>query len=75
MCSICVTYARPFTDSGGVGMISQKLKRYTDPSFPRTHEAVWDARKRFYMPTFTDASAIAISNFRRRSPLQKYGSW
>jgi hypothetical protein len=30
LCSICVTYARPFTDNDGVGMISTKFARFSD---------------------------------------------
>src|SRR5205823_14703591 len=33
LCSICVTYARPFTDNDGVGMISSKFARFLTKSF------------------------------------------
>jgi hypothetical protein len=69
MCSICVTYARPFTDSGGVGTISKKFSRYSDPKLQRTHDVLWESRKRFY--AHMDATAIAIDPSGQKAPLQE----
>lgn len=57
VCSICVTYARPFTDNDGVGMISDKFARYSDPKLQKTHDLLWESRKRFY--AHTDATLTA----------------
>jgi hypothetical protein len=59
VCSICVTYARPFTDNEGVGMISDKFARYSDPKLQKTHDLLWESRKRFY--AHTDATLTATS--------------
>jgi hypothetical protein len=69
MCSICVTYARAFTDSGGVGMISQKFSRFSDPKLQRTHDLLWESRKRFY--AHIDATATVIKPSGQKAPLQE----
>lgn len=69
ICSICVTYARPFTDNGGVGMISRKFARYSDPKLQRTHDLLWESRKRFYAHQDATATKIALSG--KKSPLQE----
>src|SRR4051794_3777499 len=51
VCSICVTYARPFTDNEGVGMISDKFAQYSDPRLQKTHDFLWQSRKHFYAHT------------------------
>src|SRR5258708_37082380 len=42
LCSICVTYARPFTDNDGVGMISSKFACFSDEKLQNTHDLLWD---------------------------------
>jgi hypothetical protein len=69
MCSICVTYARAFTDSGGVGMISQKFSRFSDPKLQKTHDLLWESRKRFY--AHIDATATVIKPSGQKAPLQE----
>jgi hypothetical protein len=59
LCAICVTYARPFTDNDGVGMISSKFARFPDAKLQHTHDVLWDARKRFY--AHSDATTAAVS--------------
>jgi len=69
VCSICVTYARPFTDNGGVGMISDKFARYSDAKLQKTHDLLWESRKRFY--AHTDATLTATSESGDTAPIQQ----
>jgi hypothetical protein len=69
ICSICVTYARPFTDNGGVGMISERFARHTDPKLQKTHDLLWASRMRFY--AHTDATLTATSPSGEVGPLQQ----
>lgn len=68
LCSICVTYARPFTDNDGVGMISTKFARFSDEKLQSTHDLLWDARKRFY--AHSDATVTAVSLSGESLPIQ-----
>jgi hypothetical protein len=61
LCSICVTYARPFTDNDGVGMISSKFARFSDEKLQNTHDLLWDARKRFYAHSDATVTAVSLS--------------
>lgn len=56
MCAIAVTYSRPFTNNNGVGMISEKLRRYSDPSLQRTHDDLWTHRN--FLSAHSDASIL-----------------
>jgi hypothetical protein len=69
MCSICVTYARPFTDNGGVGMISRKFTKYSDSKLQRTHDVLWDARRRFY--AHSDATTMVKRPSGQTNPIQE----
>jgi hypothetical protein len=69
VCSICVMYARPFTDNEGVGMISAKFARYSDTKLQKTHDLLWESRKRFY--AHTDATLKATSASGVTAPLQQ----
>jgi len=69
MCAICVTYARPFTDNGGVGMISQKFARYADPQLQKTHDLLWASRMHFH--AHTDATLTARDTSGASGPLQQ----
>jgi hypothetical protein len=49
MCSICVTYCRPFTNNSGIGSISQKkFARYSDPDLQKAHDVLWRSRMHFH---------------------------
>ena len=61
ICSICVTYARPFTDNDGVGMISSRFARFSDAKLQSTHDLLWDARKRFYAHSDATVAAVSLS--------------
>jgi hypothetical protein len=61
LCSICVMYARPFTDNDGVGMISSKFTRFPDGKLQNTHDLLWDARKRFYAHSDATVTAVSLS--------------
>jgi hypothetical protein len=61
LCSICVTYARPFTDNDGVGMISTKFARFSDAKLQNTHDLLWNARKRFYAHSDATVTAVSLS--------------
>lgn len=69
ICSICVTYARPFTDNDGVGMISAKFARHTDPKLQQTHDLLVARRNSFY--AHQDATLTAESPSGERKPLQQ----
>jgi hypothetical protein len=57
LCSICVMYARPFTDNAGVGMISRKFGKYNDARLQTTHDVLLRSRKEFY--AHSDATLTA----------------
>ena len=57
LCSICVMYARPFTDNAGVGMISKKFTRYDAGRLQKTNDMLWRSRKEFY--AHSDATLTA----------------
>src|SRR6266516_2475776 len=61
LCSICVTYARPFTDNDGVGRISSKFVRFSDKKLQNTHDLLWDARRRFYAHSDATVTAVSLS--------------
>jgi hypothetical protein len=69
ICSICVTYARPFTDNGGVGMISTKFARHAEPKLQRTHDLLLASRMHFY--AHTDATLTVASSSGQAGPLQQ----
>jgi hypothetical protein len=69
ICAICVTYARPFTDNNGVGMISQKFARYTDPQLQKTHDLLWASRMHFH--AHSDATLTATDPNGTSGPLQQ----
>ena len=69
LCSICVTYARPFTDNGGVGMISEKFTKHSRPELQATHDALWAARMHFY--AHCDATLEVASEHSGDQPLQQ----
>ena len=69
MCSICVLYVRPFTDNEGVGMISTKFARHSDPRLQKTHDYLWQSRMRFY--AHSDATLFATDQSGARSPMHQ----
>lgn len=69
MCSICVTYARPFPDNSGVGMISSKFARYSDPKLQATHDSLWRSRKQFYAHNDATLSFVPVGG--DTAPLQQ----
>jgi hypothetical protein len=69
VCSICVTYARSFTDNDGVGMISAKFARHADPRLQQTHDLLVAGRNSFY--AHQDATLTAESPSGERKPLQQ----
>jgi hypothetical protein len=80
ICSICVTYCRPFTDNEGVGMMSNTLTRHKDPKLQQTHDTLWASRMHFYahsdatLTTLTPDGAVGalqqlhVTISRRRTP-------
>ena len=68
LCSICVMYARPFTDNAGVGMISKKFTRYDDDQLQKTHDMLWRSRKEFY--AHSDATLTAKMTSGEIRPIQ-----
>jgi hypothetical protein len=46
--SICVVYAKPFTNNSQVGMLSKKFARYSSPGLQRLHESLLNFRDNFY---------------------------
>ncbi|PZR76952.1 MAG: hypothetical protein DLM73_01015 [Chthoniobacterales bacterium] len=66
--SICVMYSRPFTDNQGVGMISSKFRQHSDERLQRTHDLLWESRKRFY--AHSDATVASTSTTGRNEALQ-----
>lgn len=69
ICAICVTYARPFTDNNGVGMISQKFARYDDSQLQKTHDSLWASRMHFH--AHSDATLTATDPSGTSNPLQQ----
>src|SRR4051794_10180110 len=69
MCAICVIYARPFTDNSGVGMISSKFGRYTEPRLQRTHDILLRSRMQFY--AHSDSTVFATNELGEKSPIQQ----
>jgi hypothetical protein len=68
LCSICVMYARPFTDNAGVGMISKKFTRHCDARLQKTHDLLWRSRKEFY--AHSDATVTAKMTSGEIRPIQ-----
>lgn len=68
LCSICVMYARPFTDNAGVGMISKKFARHDDAGLQKTHDMLWRSRKEFY--AHSDATLTAKMTSGEIGPIQ-----
>jgi hypothetical protein len=68
LCSICVMYARPFTDNAGVGMISRKFTKHSDGRLQKTHDMLWRSRKEFY--AHSDATLTAKMTSGEIQPIQ-----
>jgi len=68
LCSICVTYARPFTDNAGVGMISSRFTRHSNTRLQKTHDILWRSRKEFY--AHSDATVTAKLTSGKIHPIQ-----
>ena len=54
--TICVTYARPFTDGDLIGRLPNKFSRFQDATFRETHSTLMDARNSLY--AHTDGSKL-----------------
>jgi hypothetical protein len=53
----------------GVGMISRKFGRFSDPKLQRTHDMLLESRNRFY--AHQDATATSVAPSGEKSPLQE----
>ena len=68
LCSICIMYARPFTDNTGVGMISSRFARHSDPRLQKTHDMLLRSRSEFY--AHSDATLTAKTTSGKISGIQ-----